>query len=131
MSVGSDVSYINRPSRALSIYAGMFLVALYMPILFIPLFSFNDSLYVKFPLERFTTAWFAELWARESVWAALGASLRVGVAVSVVATALGVMAARAITRRRLPGQGTIVAFVMLPLVIPTIIFGVALLRAPT
>ncbi|MEO1471757.1 MAG: ABC transporter permease [Pseudomonadota bacterium] len=123
----SDVSYINRPSRALTVYAYAFLVVLYAPILFIPLFSFNDSIYVKFPLQGFTTRWFVELWQRDSVWAALGNSLRVGLSVAVVSTALGVLAARAIAGSRLPGQSAIVAFVMLPLVIPTIIFGVALL----
>jgi ABC-type Fe3+ transport system permease subunit len=38
-----------------------------------------------------------------------------------------VLAARAITRYRLPGKGAIVTFIMLPLVVPGIILGVALL----
>ncbi|MGF1444822.1 MAG: ABC transporter permease [Pikeienuella sp.] len=123
----SEVSYIDRPSRALSIYAAVFLFVLYAPIMFIPLFSFNDSIYVRFPLQGFTTQWFVELWQRETVWAALGHSLQVGIPVAVLSTTLGVLAARAIATSRLPGQSAIVAFVMLPLVIPTIIFGVALL----
>jgi len=123
----SNVSYINRPNRALQVYACVFLIVLYVPILFIPLFSFNDSLYVRFPLQGFTTAWYAELWGRDTVWAALGNSMRVGICVAVISTALGLLAARAITRSRLPGQSALLAFLMLPLVIPGIIFGVALL----
>jgi spermidine/putrescine transport system permease protein len=123
----SEEAYIRRPNRALSVYATVFLIVLYLPILFIPLFSFNDSIYVRFPLQGFTVKWFVDLWARDTVWAALGNSLRVGIAVAIVSTALGVMAARTIAVSRLPGQSAIVAFVMLPLVIPTIIFGVALL----
>ncbi|MEO0992745.1 MAG: ABC transporter permease [Pseudomonadota bacterium] len=122
-----EVSYIKQPNRWLSAYACVFLVVLYAPILFIPLFSFNDSIYVKFPLQGFTTQWFVELWARDQMWAALRHSLLVGVTVAVISTAFGVLAAKAIAGSRLPGQSAVVAFVMLPLVIPTIIFGVALL----
>lgn len=123
----SDVSYIRRPNRMLQVYAIIFLVVLYVPVLFIPLFSFNDSLYVRFPLTGFTTQWYVELWSREPVWNALMNSVKVGVVISVISTLLGVVAARAITRYRLPGRSALITFIMLPLVIPGIIFGVALL----
>jgi spermidine/putrescine transport system permease protein len=123
----SDVAYLRRPNRLLQFYAALFLIVLYVPVLFIPLFSFNDSIYVRFPIEGFTTNWYAQLAKRAALWDALGNSLRVGLVVSVISTALGVLAARAITRNRLPGQSAIVAFIMLPLVVPGIIFGVALL----
>jgi spermidine/putrescine transport system permease protein len=123
----SGMAFLKRPNRVLTAYAILFLVLLYAPILLIPLFSFNNSIYVRFPMEGFTTQWFSELWGREPVWNALWASLRLGVSVSIVSTALGVLAARAITRYRVPGQGAVVTFIMMPLVIPTIIFGVALL----
>ncbi|WP_272005351.1 ABC transporter permease [Roseovarius sp. ZX-A-9] len=123
----SDLSYIKRPNRPLQIYAILFLVVLYLPVLFIPLFSFNDSVYVKFPLTGLTTKWYVELWSREPVWNALWNSVKVGAAVAVISTILGVIAARAITRYRLPGKNVLVTFIMMPLVIPGIIFGVALL----
>ncbi len=123
----SEASYIRQPNRSLQAYAYLFLLVLYLPILFIPLFSFNDSIYVRFPLEGFTTNWYVQLMARDRLWDALYNSLQVGGIVSVISTALGVLAARAITRYRLPGQNALVAFIMLPLVIPGIIFGVALL----
>ncbi|WP_227268974.1 ABC transporter permease [Roseobacter weihaiensis] len=120
-------SYITRPNRTLQIYACVFLVVLYVPVLFIPLFSFNDSIYVRFPLQGFTTNWYVDLMGRDAVWDAMWNSVRVGVCVAVISTVLGVLTARAITRNRIPGQNAVVAFVMLPLVIPGIIFGVALL----
>ena len=123
----SKGNYISRPNRSLQIYACLFLVVLYTPVLFIPLFSFNDSIYVRFPLQGFTTQWYVDLMARDTVWKAMWNSVRVGVSVAVVSTVLGVLAARAITRNRMPGQNAIIGFVMLPLVIPGIIFGVALL----
>lgn len=120
-------TYIRRPNRPLQIYAVIFLIVLYVPVLFIPLFSLNDSLYVRFPLQGFTLQWYVELWHRPSVWNALWNSVKVGAAVSVISTILGVVTARAITRYRMPGKSAVVTFIMMPLVIPGIIFGVALL----
>ena len=123
----SAPTFLRRPNRVLSVYAILFLVALYFPILLIPLFSFNDSIYVRFPLEGFTTEWFGQLWDRQPVWDSLWASVKVGLPVSILSTTLGVLAARSITRDRVPGRSAVVTFIMLPLVIPTLIFGVALL----
>ena len=123
----SKGSYISRPNRSLQVHACLFLVVLYTPVLFIPLFSFNDSIYVRFPLQGFTTNRYVDLMSRDTVWKAMWNSVRVGISVATVSTILGVLAARAITRNRMPGQNVIVAFVMLPLVIPGIIFGVSLL----
>ncbi len=120
-------TYIKRPNRPLQFYAILFLIVLYVPVLFIPLFSFNSSIYVRFPLEGMTLQWYQELWERDSMWAALYNSIKVGIVVAIISTILGVVAARAITRYRLPGRSALVTFIMMPLVIPGIIFGVALL----
>ena len=120
-------SYLRQPNRPLQVYAAVFLVVLYLPVLFIPLFSFNDSIYVRFPLEGATLRWYVELWSRDPVWNALWNSVRVGITVAVISTILGVVAAKAITRYRMPGKSALVTFIMMPLVIPGIIFGVALL----
>lgn len=123
----SAESYIRKPNRPLQLYAVIFLIVLYVPVLFLPLFSFNDSLYVRFPLEGFTARWYVELFERDAVWNALWNSIRVGGVVAVLSTTMGVFAAKAITRYRMPGKGPMVSFIMLPLVVPLIIFGVALL----
>jgi spermidine/putrescine transport system permease protein len=123
----SSGTYITKPNRVLQVYAIVFLTILYLPVLAIPLFSFNESIYVRFPLQGFTVQWFMDLWSRDTVLAALWNSVRVGVCVAVISTALGLLAARAITLYRLPGQNAIITFAMLPLVVPGIIFGVALL----
>lgn len=123
----SSGTYIRRPNRALGFYAFVFIVVLYAPIILIPIFSLNASIYVRLPFEALTLQWYGELMHREALWRALGASLRVAVVVAIVSTILGVLAARAIARYQMPGRGAITVFVMLPLVVPGIIFGVALL----
>ena len=96
-------------------------------MLFLVLFSFNDSIYVKFPLEGFTTKWYADLFHNEPMFAALINSLKVGAVTSVLATVLGIFGAKAVTRYRMPGKAPALFVIMLPLVIPGIIMGVALL----
>jgi spermidine/putrescine transport system permease protein len=111
----------------LGVYAIFFVVLLYGPVLLLPLFSFNDSIYIAFPLKEFTTRWYVEMVNNPSLVAALQNSLKVGVTVAIISTALGLLAAKAVTRYRLPGRGPVVGVIMIPLVIPFIILGVALL----
>jgi len=122
-----SLSYIQRPNRPLHLYALLYLAFLYIPVLFLPLFSFNDSIFIAFPMKGFTTKWYASMVNNEPMLAALVNSIQVGVATSVFATILGLFGAKAVTRYRLPGQKPVVFVIMLPLVIPGIILGVALL----
>ncbi len=117
----------HRPNRGLQAYAFFFMVLLYAPIMFIPLFSFSDGLYIRFPIEGWTLRWYGELFQRTAVLNALENSLRVAASVAVVSTFLGIFAAKALVRYRIPGKGPILGFILLPLVVPPIIFGVALL----
>jgi spermidine/putrescine transport system permease protein len=120
-------SYIERSNRPLRTYAIVFLTFLYVPVLFLPVFSFNDSLYIAFPLKDFTTKWYEQMLANEPMQAALMNSIRVGAATAVIATILGIFGAKAVSRYRMPGRKPLVVTIMLPLVIPGIIMGVALL----
>ncbi len=123
----SEISYIKRRNRPLLIYAVVYLAFLYIPVLFLPLFSFNDSLFIAFPLRGFTTSWYEQMLADQPMHAALWNSISVGSATAVFATILGVFGAKAVTRYRIPGRKPVVFTIMLPLVIPGIIMGVALL----
>jgi spermidine/putrescine transport system permease protein len=116
-----------QPNRPLAVYAAVFAVVLYLPILFIPIFSFNAGVYVKFPLEGFTLDWYANLFSREPLLRAFWNSVKVAVFVSLLSTAIAVPAALAIARYRMPGKAPAVGFIMLPLVLPGLILGVALL----
>ncbi len=122
-----DVSYINRPNRPLFVYAVLFLAFLYVPVLFLPLFSFNDSIYIAFPIENWTLQWYRDMFDNEPMIASLMNSIRVGAVASVLSTFLGIFGAKAVTRYRIPGRGPIITVIMAPLVIPGIILGVALL----
>jgi spermidine/putrescine transport system permease protein len=100
---------------------------LYLPLLLLVLFSFNDATTLAFPFKGFTLKWYRQLLDAKELLAALRNSLIVGVVVSLAATALGTMAAVAVTHFAFPGRGLFLAINALPLVIPYVVLGVALL----
>jgi spermidine/putrescine transport system permease protein len=118
---------MGDPSGLLGLFAIAYLLFLYIPVLFLPIFSFNDSIFVAFPLKGFTTKWYEQAFADQGMLRALTASLQVGAVASIIATILGLLGAKAITRYRMPGQSLVTGTIMLPLFIPEIILGIALL----
>ena len=113
--------------RGLRIYAIIYLVFLYAPILLLPLFAFNDGTIIAFPLQGFTLNWFYELTQTEALHTATLNSLMIAIITAVLSTCFGMFAARAATRHKFPGKSGILGFVMLPLVLPEIIVAVSLL----
>ena len=79
-----------------------------------------------FPLKGFTFQWYEQMAANRSLVAAVKNSVQIGVVVAVLSTVLGTLAAKAVTRYRLPGRGPVVGFIVVPLAIPEIIMGIAL-----
>lgn len=117
---------MNRPSK-LTIYAFIYLAFLYLPVLFLPLFSFNSGTIVAFPIKGWTLDWYRKLGEQDTLIQALWNSLTVGLISAVLATSLGLFAARAFVRYRFRGQRASEGLVMLPLVIPGIIVASSML----
>lgn len=113
----------------LKAYAIGYLIFLYAPIFLLPVFAFNDGTTIAFPLSGFTTKWFSAMWNNQPMFNALKNSLIVASATSIIATSLGLLAARATTRFPFPGKGPIMGLVMLPLVMPEMIVAMSLLVA--
>lgn len=111
----------------LFVYSVLYLCFLYGPVLLLPLFSFNDSIYIAFPWKGFTFEWYRQMAQDRALLAALQNSINVGLAVSVISTVLGMFAAMAVTRYHIPGRGAVVGLITLPLVVPAIILGIGLL----
>jgi spermidine/putrescine transport system permease protein len=111
----------------LFVYAILYLAFLYVPVLFLPLFSFNNSPFIAFPLSGFTTQWYQQMFGDGAVQQALLNSLRVGAIAALTATALGLPAARALTRYRVPGGSAVLGLTNLSLFIPEIVLGISLL----
>lgn len=100
---------------------------LYLPILFLLIFSFNDSPVLVFPLKGFTLRWYQGLLGADELIASVWNSIWLGLGSSLIATILGTMAGIAITRFDFPGKQAFVGLSALPLVIPYVVLGVGLL----
>jgi spermidine/putrescine transport system permease protein len=116
------------PGRTwLSLYAATYVGFLYLPVIFLPIFSINTAATPKFPLSGYTLKWYEELPHTPALLDAAWNSLVVGVSASVLSTVFGVLAARAITRYRFPGRRPINGLIMAPLVLPEIIVAISML----
>ena len=111
----------------LFVYAIFYLAFLYVPVAFLPLFSFNKSVFIAFPLSGFTTQWYAQMFDDADMLRALGNSLEVGAITATLSTVLGLLAAKALTRYRVPGATALLGFTSLPLFIPDIVLGISIL----
>ncbi len=105
----------------------LFFIVLYGPTILLPIFAFNDSSIVAFPLGGFTYQWFVELWNTQALKDAAFNSLLIASVVAVVSTCLAMFASRASTAYRFRGQGAAMGLIMVPMVLPEIIVGVSLL----
>ena len=108
-------------------YSVLYLVFLYAPIMLLPLFAFNGSSVIAFPLSGFTTEWFAAMWEDGELFRALRNSLVVSGSTAVISTVFGLFAARAITRYRFPLKPGLAGMIMLPMILPNIIIAMSIL----
>lgn len=108
---------------------------LWAPIVVLIVFSFNDSRTVA-SWQGFTTKWYASIlgaatgessFATGEMLEALRASLIVGFAATITSTAIGTMVALSLVRGSFPGKRLLDGVLYLPVVIPEITQGVALL----
>lgn len=114
-------------SPFLRAYTLLYLVFLFAPIILLPLFAFNEGKIIAFPLTGFSTVWFEALWERAALHDAVVNSLIIAVSTAVISTVLGIFAARGGALADYPFKGSMIGFIMLPLVLPEIILAVALL----
>ena len=105
------------------------LVALLMvPLAAIVATSFTTLSYVTFPPHGFTLRWYGEALHKQEFLDSFGLSLGLAVVTAILATALGTPVAVALVRHRFPGRDLVNAFFMSPLILPTVVIGIALLQ---
>lgn len=103
------------------------LAFLYGPILLVILFSFNDSRLVTV-WAGFTLRAYQGLPENAALLSALANSLQIALGSALVATLLGTLAALALVRAgRFLGRGVFTTLVYVPLVLPEVVTGLALL----
>jgi putrescine transport system permease protein len=100
---------------------------LYLPIVILIVYSFNDSKLVTV-WGGFSTRWYAALLHDQALLDAAWVTLRVGLLSATVATVLGTLAAIALVRfGRFTGRTLFTGMIYAPLVMPEVITGLSLL----
>jgi spermidine/putrescine transport system permease protein len=113
--------------RILPSFFWLALLFLYLPVIIIITFSFSDSLYLALPIKSFSLKWYGALLQNTSILNALLNSVIIATVVSVLSTAIGTLAAYAISKGQAPFPRFISFATSLPLVLPGVILGVSLL----
>jgi putative spermidine/putrescine transport system permease protein len=118
----------SRLTRALvRLGAGFTLFFIYFPLIVIALYAFNENVTQEWPISDWGTKWFSVAYNNESVREALKNSVVAALAATAVALVLGTLASMAIARYRFFGREAVTFAVILPIALPGIITGLALL----
>lgn len=102
------------------------LVFLYAPVVVLIAYSFNDSRFAV-AWQGFTLRWYAGLLDNPETIAAARNTVVVSVTSTLLSTALGTLLAVGLGRYRFRGRGLVELLLFLPIIVPDIIMGVALL----
>jgi len=121
------VSARSRPWNALRAYAALLYVVILGPILITAAVSFNATNRSFFPPQGFTLRWWGDVfrpqWLGPFVF-----SLELAALTALIATAIGVPLAFALQRHEFPGKALVRTITLGPLILPTLVTGIALLQ---
>jgi spermidine/putrescine transport system permease protein len=105
------------------------LVFLWAPLLLVALFSFHSTGSLTFPFEGFSTRWYDEVFSNEVIRTAAQNSLIVATSTALITALLGTLAAYGLTRSSSRLRGPLALLFFLPITLPGLFIGIALLVA--
>ena len=117
----------RRAPLPLSFYYFSLIALLYLPIAVLFLFSINANTTLSFPLKGLTLDWYQKLFQADAILRAARNSLLVAAGSSFTATLLGTMVSILLMRYQFRSKNLLLALAALPLIVPYVVLGVALL----
>lgn len=130
MTIGSAANALDRwlPSmggQAIPALASFLAVLLLLPVVIVAYLSFSDSSYFVFPLPGYSLRNY-EAYLFDGSWMrATLTSIRIALMAAGMATALGSMLAFGLSRGRIQGRSAMVALVLSPIIMPTVVVAIA------
>ncbi len=112
---------------ALSVLALAVFAFLYLPIVVLVLYSFSESKVLTFPVQALSVKWYGVLLDDRDIQRSIANSFIVAFAVVPLSLAIGVPAAFGLDRFGFPGKAAFERAIQLPLMIPGLITGLAIL----
>jgi ABC-type spermidine/putrescine transport system permease subunit II len=130
-----DTEVVNPRAKVtrvlLAVYGVCIYIFLFAPILVMMTLSFNTSKVVGFPMTGVTLNWYAVLSQNAIIQGALANTIWVATWVVILATAIGTAAAFPLVRARIKYPAAVRVLVTLPIMIPGLLIGVAILVLST
>jgi putative spermidine/putrescine transport system permease protein len=120
MHISDGMRWVLRLGTAIT------LAFIYVPLIVIAIYAFNDSRSQAWPIDGLTLDWFDKAFHNPGVRDALWTSVKAGTGATLIALALGTLAALAISRYRFFGKDTVSFLIILPIALPGIVTGMAL-----
>lgn len=114
------------PGVLSKIHAGFVLAFLYLPIAVVVAFSFNESRR-NIVFTGFTFEWYGKIFENARLLEAFGNTVIVALASTVISVLVGTLGAYGLVRNNFFGKKAIESLMYIPVVIPEIILGIALL----
>jgi spermidine/putrescine transport system permease protein len=117
-----------RPRHVLiAVYVAAAAVFIFLPVVMLVLYSFQDGLVPVPPFRGFSLRWYEKVFANRKLLEAMGNSVIVGGLSSAVAASLGFLAAYGLARSRPRGADAIQYALMAPITVSYLIIGMGLL----
>src|SRR5690625_2534697 len=118
----------QTPGKLLSMAAFAVIAFLMLPVVVVVLAAFSETAYLTIPPKVLTFKWFANV-LQDASWLRAGwTSLWLALSAAFSSMVLGTMAAYAIQRNLVAGARLLSNLFMAPLVLPSVVLGVALLQ---
>ena len=107
---------------------GLVILLMLSPVIVLVLSSFDAASYFRFPPSEYSLRWYVAAWRSSEYRRALGVSLGVSGAATLIAVPTGSLAALALVRGNLRGARSIETVLLAPLALPLIVWAIALLQ---
>jgi len=120
MHISDGTRWVLRIGTAIT------LAFIYVPLIVIAIYAFNSSKSQRWPIDGVTLDWFDKAFHNPGVRDALWTSVKAATGATLIALALGTLAALAISRYRFFGRDTVSFLIILPIALPGIVTGMAL-----
>ena len=132
------ISSLPRPvwlRTATMLYIAAFLIFLFLPLVIVAVFAFNDAPYPAPPWRGFTLDWFlgnaaagrVGLFRDSELLGSIWTSVVVATWVTALSVTVGTANAFLMERCRFPGKQALSILMLIPLVIPGVILGISIL----
>lgn len=101
------------------------LVFLVLPTLLVVPMSFSPTNFLRFPPTGFSTRWYQAYFSDAGWIDATLFSIQIATMTTLASAVIGTMAAVALVRGRVPGQETLTALLLAPLIVPHVVVAIA------